>query len=138
MRFKETLKNTTLKDLQVFAVLLMIFVSLICLGLFHAGFSYPQLISLLLVSLIVGITGLLHPLIIVPIYRGWMIVVFPIGFLISHLLMGIVYFGVITPIGIYRRIRYPDSLQRTFNREATTYWEPVSKADSTESYFRQF
>ncbi len=138
MQLKETLKNTTQKDLRIFAVLQLIFVSLICFGLFHAGISAPLIILLLLASLIPGISGVLNPGSISPIYRCWMIAVFPIGFLISHLLMGIVYFCVITPIGIYRRFRYPDPLQRDFDREATTYWQPISKPESTESYFRQF
>ncbi|HBN77606.1 MAG TPA: hypothetical protein DD473_17705 [Planctomycetaceae bacterium] len=138
MQLKETLKNTTRKDLQIFAVLQFFFVSLICFGLFRADFSALVIIGLILASLIPGLTGVLKPKSIWPIYRGWMIAVFPIGFLISHLLMGIVYFGVITPIGLYRRFRYPDPLQRKLDRETTSYWQPISKPESTESYFRQF
>ena len=56
------------------------------------------------------------------IYVGWMYAVFPIGWLISHLLFGAIYFLVITPIGIGLRLLGKAPLERRFNRTATTYW----------------
>ena len=73
-----------------------------------------------------------------PLYMGWMYAVWPIGWTISHLLMAIIYFLLITPIGWIMRILGRDPMQRKLNAEAGTYWSERRRADHVEQYFRQF
>ena len=72
------------------------------------------------------------------IYVGWMYAVYPIGWTVSHLLLGVVYFVVITPIGLALRMLRRDPLERSFDRTATTYWVRHNPADRIERYLRQF
>ncbi len=72
------------------------------------------------------------------IYVGWMYAVYPIGWTVSHLLLGMVYFVVITPIGLALRILRRDPLERRFDGEATTYWVRHNPAGRIERYLRQF
>ena len=72
------------------------------------------------------------------IYVGWMSAVYPIGWTVSHLLLGMVYFVVITPIGLALRILRRDPLERRFDGGATTYWVRHNPAGRIERYLRQF
>jgi polyferredoxin len=62
----------------------------------------------------------------------------PIGFVVSHVLMGIVFFGLLTPVGIFFRLIGRDALQRQFDRSATSYWQPRPITKDRAHYFKQF
>ena len=73
-----------------------------------------------------------------PMFVGWMYAAHPIGFVVSHLLLGLVYFGVITPIGLLVRAMGHDPMTRRFDRSATTYWVERQQVSDVKRYFRQF
>ena len=85
---------------------------------------------------ILSIAGLYSPRIIRPVYIGLCRLTFPLGWLLSHVLLGMLYFGVITPIGFLMR-RLHDPMNRSFDRAATSYWKP-REVRSMQSYVRQF
>jgi hypothetical protein len=71
-------------------------------------------------------------------YLGWMRLLYPIGWTISHLLMGFIYFVVLTLIGWGLRLAGRDPMQRAILRDAKTYWIARSDAPGSARYFRQF
>lgn len=71
-------------------------------------------------------------------FLGWMWAAFPIGWLVSHALMGIIYYLVITPIGLIMRAVGRDPLSRSFEPEAETYWTRREPSADPSRYFRQF
>ncbi len=73
-----------------------------------------------------------------PIYLGWIYAALPLGWLVSHAVMAIVYYGVVTPIGLVSRAFGRDALQRTIDRDASTYWIERSETAEPERYFEQF
>ena len=73
-----------------------------------------------------------------PIYVGLAIVAYPIGFVLSYLIMGFLFFGMITPLGLIFRVIGKDPLHRSFDPAASTYWSDPRPRRSKESYFRQF
>ena len=73
-----------------------------------------------------------------PLYRGWIKTVSPIGWTISYLSLALVYYLMITPIGVVARLRGQDSMQRRFDREAQTYWIKRRSPDDVARYVRQF
>ncbi len=73
-----------------------------------------------------------------PIFLGWIHAVFPIGWLISHLVLGITYYLVLTPIGLIMRLTGRDPLRRRLVREAESYWVKHRPAGDPARYFRQF
>jgi len=72
-----------------------------------------------------------------PLYIGWMTAVYPIGWTISHLLLFIVFYLLITPIGFLMRLRH-DPMERRLDRSATSYWLPRETKRDSSSYFRQY
>jgi hypothetical protein len=73
-----------------------------------------------------------------PIYVGLSAVALPIGFVLSYVIMGTLFYGVIAPIGLVLRLFGEDPMKRGFARDAATYWVDARPPRPRESYFRQF
>ena len=94
--------------------------------------------ALALVALAVGLAGILRPAAARPIFVGWMVLAFPIGWTVSLLLLGIVYFGIFTPMALVFRLTNRDALGLRPGPEKETYWEPHPAPADIRRYFRQF
>ena len=62
----------------------------------------------------------------------------PIGWTVSHLMRGVVYFAVVTPIGLLSRLVRGDTLHRRPDRNARSYWIERRRRNGTGRYLRQF
>jgi hypothetical protein len=63
---------------------------------------------------------------------------FPIGFVVSHVILAIVYYLILTPIGLLVRAIGRDPMERRFDRDAESYWVVRQPIDDPGRYFRQF
>ena len=79
--------------------------------------------------------GLSAPRVIRPIYSGLMWVTFPLGWALSNILLFLLYFLVITPLGALVRL-FHDPMGRSFDRARKSYWAP-RETQSKENYLRQ-
>ena len=70
-------------------------------------------------------------------FMAWLGAVFPIGWVLSHLLLAVVFYLVVTPIGLLLRLFRYDALRRRFDRSAQSYWIERGSAPEPKSYFRQ-
>lgn len=73
-----------------------------------------------------------------PIYLGLTLLSYPIGFVLSYVIMGFLFFVMITPVGLFFRITGKDPLHRKLDLEAASYWVDPRPRRGKESYFRQF
>jgi hypothetical protein len=67
-----------------------------------------------------------------------MLAALPIGWTISHLVLGAVYYLVLTPIGLVMRLLGRDPMQRRFDRSAKSYWIERTPRTDPSRHFRQF
>ncbi len=86
----------------------------------------------------IGLLGLVKPSVMRPIFVGWMVVTFPIGWVVSRLMLIVVFYGVFTPIGLLFRVMGRDLLQLKRRSERTSYWASKPSASAGRSYYRQF
>ena len=130
-------ESTSDRALRQFAGLTILFLGgLACLE----GFGRERwTLALLLAGLAVtvGSLGLARPQAIRPLFVGLMIVTFPIGWLVSKLLLGFLFYGVFTPVGLIFKLIGRDPLARRRQAGKATYWAPRPMATGAESYFRQ-
>ena len=82
------------------------------------------------------------PAVVVPnslrlIYRGWMTIGDVLGWINTRIILGLVFFGVVTPIGVYRRWRGEDPMRRRWDPQAETYRVPREARDAAHMQ-RQF
>lgn len=84
------------------------------------------------------VAGLWRPALLRPIFLVMMLLSWPIGWMVSNLVLAFVYYGVVTPIGLILRWRGRDAMGRKFDRDLGSYWKPTDPRDGVERYFRPF
>jgi len=106
-------------------------------GLHHA---HPKLgMALAAIAVVGGVGGLLKPSAIRRLFRSWLMLAFPIGWLISQLVLLIVFYGVFTPLALLFRWRGRDALrlQRPARPEASL-WQKKEAPLDRRRYLRQY
>ncbi len=89
-------------------------------------------------GLVVGLLGALAPRAVRPVFVGLSLLAFPIGWVIGNLLMAVVYYLVVTPVGLAFKVLGKDPMRRRPDPEAESYWIARGPAVGPERYFRQF
>ena len=67
-----------------------------------------------------------------------MLAVSPIAAVVTYVLMGLVFFGVLWPIALLTNAKQRDALKLKFDKNATTYWEDKPQVTDPRRYFRQY
>jgi hypothetical protein len=87
---------------------------------------------------LVGVWGCFRPGDLRPIFVGWMVLAFPIGWVVSLVALAVLFYGVFTPIGLAFRLAGRDFLKLRRDANAETYWEPMVLSSDPKSYLNQF
>lgn len=88
------------------------------------------------VALAIGVPGMVVPSLARPIYVGMMVVAFPIGWVVSHVLLAVVYFGLFTAIGVVFRLMGRDRLALRRHEGIQTYWRDRPPTRPAAQYFK--
>lgn len=84
-------------------------------------------------------SGLFVPAVLWPLYRGWMRVGHTLGLINTRLIIGLIFFLVVTPIGLLMRVLRVDPLRKKFDRKAASYWHEIAPKESVKEHCeRQF
>jgi len=70
-------------------------------------------------------------------YKAWMGLALVLGTIISPVVMALIYFLILTPIGLALRLAGRDALQRR-SRGQESYWAKIQHRTDVRSYERQF
>lgn len=92
---------------------------------------------LAVVALIGGCTGMAKPNLMKPIFVGWMILAFPIGWTVSLILLALIFYLVIAPIGLILRLVGHDPLKLR-KLQVNSYWESRKNLQAPERYLKQY
>jgi hypothetical protein len=95
--------------------------------------------GLIVLSTAILAAALLRPHWLMPLNRAWFKLGLVLGRIVNPVVMGILFFGAIVPLGWYLRRKGEDLLRLKMNAQAGTYWierEPPSPAlDSMKKQF---
>lgn len=131
-------RNPTARELRAFGVGLLAFVC-VAGGVAYWRTGHAQAPAYVWgVGAVLVSAYFLVPRLRRPIYLAWTYAMFPIGWLVSHLVLAAVFYLVVTPIGVVMRLLGRDPLQRRFDPSANTYWVPHDPGEDVTRYFRQF
>jgi hypothetical protein len=72
-----------------------------------------------------------------PLFLGLTLVSYPIGIVMSFVILGILFYGIFAPLGALLRATGADPMQRSLGKGETTYWSSTRANRPKESYFRQ-
>ena len=89
-------------------------------------------------GVVVGLSGLVKPALVRPVYVGAMVVTFPIGWTVSKLVLACLFYGVFTPVGLLFRLIGRDTLGRGYRPTMASYWSLKSMPRDPQRYFRPF
>ncbi len=83
-----------------------------------------------------AVVGSILPRAVLPVYLVMMALAFPIGWVVSELLLRLIYYGVFTPIGLFFRAIRRDAL-RLRKPHTSSYWMRRRQRTDPLGYFRQ-
>ncbi len=86
-------------------------------------------------SIIFLFFGIIFPNYLSKLNKAWMILGLLLGKIVNPIVLGIIYFGLFTPIGLFRKIIGKDEL-RLKPKNLNSYWQQREKVDITPDTFK--
>ena len=102
------------------------------------GWNWKISQVLLGVGLVIWVLSLISTKLVRPVYIAWMALAFPIGWTISHIVLGLLYFLMFTPMALVFRLIGRDALERQIDKQADSYWIHRQGSLPSSRYVRQF
>ena len=94
---------------------------------------------LLIISIVFLVLGLFLPHLLKPLQKLWMTLAVLLGWLMTRIILIILFYLVVTPIGLFAKLCGKDFLNRKFDREAQSYWIPRKPSPpDKKNYQNQF
>jgi hypothetical protein len=114
-----------------------------CFGLvagrqWHAHGPTAVAEALVALAVALGVVGLLRPRWLWPVFAGWTLATIPVGWLLSQVLLGLLYYGLFTPLGLLFRLLGRDALGLHGRPGQASYWTAKSSPTDVGRYLRQF
>ena len=79
------------------------------------------------------------PIVLKPLFKVLTTVGHAVGWINTRILLGIMFYGIFTPIGILSRLIRKDLLDKRLDKDAKSYWNKKDKdVFAKEQYERQF
>jgi len=134
----EEIKNikTSNKDIRSFGITIGIILFIISAVLFYYDKSSYQIIAYIgggFISL-----GLIIPILLKPIYILWMTFAVILGWVMTRVILSLVFYIIITPIGIITRLLGEDFLDLK-KIKADSYWNNRDSSEElNQNYEKQF
>ncbi len=85
-----------------------------------------------------GSSGILAPTILRPIEKAWIRLGEIMGMVVTPIVMGVLFYGIITPMGLLMRALGRDLLDQKIDRNAKSYWKKTEPISNRERYFTPF
>ena len=105
-------------------------------GLWKGGAALPWLLPLAALTALVTLT---RDTWLTPLNRAWMALGLLLGRVVSPIVLGVIFYGVFTPVGWVMRLAGRDAMCRRLDPAAASYWvkrDPPGPAD--DSYRNMF
>lgn len=135
----EEIKNikSEKSDVRKFGITIGLFLIILAGYLFWRGRDAFE------VTLVSGIAlcvlGFAIPVVLKPIYWIWMILAIILGWIMTRVILSLLFFIVITPIGLFSRLSGNRFLDLKWDKSKDTYWNyRTTKQLNNEDYERQF
>jgi hypothetical protein len=137
MQWADVVARPSEKTLRQFAGLWIVFFTTLAAWRAVQGHRGGSVWVLAAVAIVIGGLGLARPAAVRPVYTGWMIAAFPIGWLVSRAMLALLFFAVFAPVAAIFKMIGRDALRLRRRDDRQTYWTEQPAAD-IHSYFRQF
>ena len=134
----DNLFNPTDRMLRQFAAISIVFFGAIAARQEFHHHRHGLAIVFAVLAATIGPLGLAWPRVIKPVFIGWMALAHPIGWTVSRIVLGVIFYGLFTPVAWVFRLIGRDELALKSQPTAATYWRPKPGAVEQSQYLRQF
>tara|TARA_B100001013_G_C24328067_1_gene331450 strand:+ start:166 stop:561 length:396 start_codon:yes stop_codon:yes gene_type:complete len=110
---------------------LLFCVVFLIIGLWPLKSGEDFMIWPLIISTIFLVLGILNSKLLYPLNRLWFRFGLLLGSIVSPIVMGLIYFIVLAPMGIFMRLLGKDLLKTRKIKKASTYWIKPNKQNSS-------
>lgn len=115
-----------------------VFIILGAYGWLFNAFEFFLALGLVGIGLLFGVISILSPQILGPLNKVWFYLGQFLGKIVSPIVLGIIFFGILTPVGLVTRLFGRDEL-RLKRSKKDTYWVDRSPpGPQAESFKNQF
>ena len=120
--------NTDKKEIRKFGFLIGGVLIAISIFMLWKALSYYQLVFI--IGAIFIILGFFIPMVLKPIYIIWMTFATILGWIMTRVILAVLFYLIVTPIGLIARIFGVKFLDLSWNDDVKSYW---NKRDKTVS-----
>ena len=136
--------NPSPAKLRQFGWVAVVGFPLIAVGILYSWLAWQPNLAVYTLFALGGLSGLLAmvgPRALLPIYVAMMLVAIPIGFVISMVLLRLIYYALFTPMALWFRCRGRDAMNRALEPDCESYWQDhrdISRPRTPGSYLRLY
>jgi hypothetical protein len=117
---KSVVAQAHTKELRKFGITMGVFLLLVSAFLWWKESSAAIYAGYIAAAFI--LTGSALPILLKPVYIGWMSVAVVLGFFMTRVLLTLIFGLVFTPVGIFTRIARKDLIDQKYDPSADSYW----------------
>src|SRR5437773_2493894 len=122
MTWSDISSNPRARTLRQFAGVWLIFFVGFGVKLYMKHGQHQAGLTLGAIGIVIGGLGLLKPSAVRLLFVVCMVLAFPVGWLVSNLLLALMFYGIITPLGLLFRLKGRDLLCRKPDPGRTSFW----------------
>ncbi len=113
-------KNINRNELRKFGLTVGIVLILISVFLFYkTKVSAPYILA---VGAILSLAGIILPPLLEPLYKVWMGFAVIMGYIMSRVILSLMFFLIFTPVGLILKLLRKDLLKEKIDVGAASYW----------------
>jgi hypothetical protein len=135
--FEDLNTNPSRRDLRSLGITLLVGLGAVG-ALFYFRFDNPSAGRGLWIGAVCGLIVSLLPVLGRWLYIGWMGLGMAIGLVTSPIVLMVLYLVVFVPLGLVFRLIKRDTMRRSFDGTAATYWEDYPKNEGPQSYLKRY
>jgi Saxitoxin biosynthesis operon protein SxtJ len=130
--------NPSKKDLRIFSLGALAFFAFVGWIVWRKSGSATAGVGVATAGAAIAVLGFAIPRAVRPIFVALMVINYPIGWVVTHVVMAFIFYLVVTPLAAIMKLRGRDPMERRFDRTAKTYWKTRANEIDSSRYFRQF
>jgi hypothetical protein len=136
MKFSHLPLKPTLRALRQFAAAWLALFLVLALRALMRG--HPVAAGVFGAVALMGLVGLWRPAAIRWLFIGAMVAAFPVGWLVTQLMLAIMFYLVLTPVAVIFRLRGRDELRLRSKPAQSSHWVERGEPSKAENYLKQF
>ena len=118
---KQIATNRNKKEFRKFGITIGVFLILVGLVLFLRRSDYAMTVGIIGTAFCA--IGLILPVLLRPFYIIWMSLASVLGFIMTRVILSLVFYLIFTPVGLVLRLLRKDLLNRKIEPDKQSYWE---------------